>query len=102
MARKSSLLMGELSALLDNYTQLAMNDIEATIANCSVFLLEATASKREADIILNRFRVFLSRNYTLSHWKTLGIPRPSIFYRSDAEGYTYFMTKGQRGLTSYD
>ena len=102
MARKSSYLMGELAALLDTYISLMSQDIEPTVANCALLLLDSSATVREAKLLLTRFRVLISRQYDAAHWKMLGIVRPSVFYRVDEDGYTFFMTRGQRGVTSYD
>jgi len=102
MARKASYLMGELAALLDTYTSLMSQDIEPNITNCALLLLDDTATEREAKLLLLRFRVLITRQYGADYWKTIGIVRPSIFYRGDADGYTFFMTRGQRGVTSYD
>ena len=102
MAKKQSYLQLEFAALVDTYIALMYNNEEPNIVNCSVVLLDSTATDREAKNLLNRFRVLITRNYGADYWSHLGIVRPSVFYRKTEDTYTFFMTRGLRKTNSYD
>lgn len=102
MAKKQSYLQVEFAALVDTYVALMYNDEEPTIQNCSVVLLDSTATEREAKNLLNRFRVLITRNYGADYWSHLGVVRPSVFFRKNGDTYTFFMTRGLRKTNSYD